>query len=255
MPIRCLAPLLLALLGACATPVGEAPPPDHGALAASRWAQLNRMVGADMAWRHQRYGSRKPTTYRATEWQGRPAIHAHSEAGNSTLRLPLRGDGPPPRRLAFSWFLPALNPAADLRDADADDAVVRVILSFDGDRSGWTARDHVLSELVQLITGEPMPDATLMYVWDHRYPVGTMISNPHTERIRMLVVQSGPQALGTWVAHERDIEADHRQVFGGAAPRLSGVGLMTDSNNTGATVSAWYGPLQLLPGADVHGQR
>ena len=197
-------------------------------------------------WTHQRYGSRKPTRYTAGEHLGRPALEAVSEAGNSTMRLAL---GPRkdqrPDQLRFSWCVPALNEQADLRDDDADDAVARVMLSFDGDRSRLSPRDHVLSELAQLISGQPLPYAMLVYVWDHRYPVGTVIPNPHTQRIRQLVVDHGPQRLGQWVDHERDIGADYHHAFGEACGPLTGLGLMSDSNNTGASATVWFGAVTL----------
>ena len=197
-------------------------------------------------WTHQRYGSRKPTRYAAGEHLGRPALEAVSEAGNSTMRLAL---GPRkdrrPGGLGFSWCVPALNEQADLRDDDADDAVARVMLSFDGDRSRLSPRDHMLSELAQLISGQPLPYAMLVYVWDHRYPVGTVIPNPHTKRIRQLVVDHGPQRLGRWVEHERDIGADYRHAFGEDCGSLTGLGLMSDSNNTGASATAWFGAVTI----------
>jgi hypothetical protein len=86
-----------------------------------------------------------------------------------------------------------------------------------------------------------------MYVWDNRYPVGSVIPNPHTQRIRQLVIDSGPQGLNRWRDHERDIEADFRAAFGEAPGRRTAVGVMTDANNTGETVNAWYGPVSLRP--------
>jgi Protein of unknown function (DUF3047) len=86
-----------------------------------------------------------------------------------------------------------------------------------------------------------------MYVWDHRYPVGSVIPNPHTQRIRKLVIDSGPDRLNQWVDHDRDIEADYRLVFGEPPGRPTALGVMTDSNNTGERVSAWFGPLMLSP--------
>ncbi|MBA4215473.1 MAG: hypothetical protein C0449_20580 [Polaromonas sp.] len=257
---RLLASALLGavLLCACAAPPGSDEPAQDTDQAAddqappivgSEWAQHNLIDGLASPpgpWIHLRYGNRKPTRYTPQTHQGRPAVLAQAQASNSTLRLrldnaALRGT----EHLSFSWFVPALNERADLRDDDADDAVVRVVLSFDGDRTRLSSRDHVLSELAALITGEPLPFATLMYVWDNRYPVGSVIPNPHTERIRQLVVESGPGRLNQWVNHERDIEADFRLAFGEAPVRLTGVGLMSDSNNTGESVSAWFGPLTL----------
>jgi hypothetical protein len=233
-------------LGACASALPDADEPER--LSQSSWARANQLDGVAISgpWVHRRYGNRRPTLYRAAERDGRPALHALSEAGNSTLRLPLRPTPlAPEARLRFSWWVPALLPHADLKTAEADDAVARVILTFDGNRAGWSRRDHMLSELAHLVTGEPMPDATLMYVWDDRYPVGSVIPNPHTRRIRKLVVQRGPEGLGRWVEHERNVRADYEAVFGQAPGALTGLGLMTDSNNTGVTAQAWYGPLTL----------
>ncbi len=233
-------------VGGCASTPPDADEPER--LSQSPWARATLLDGVSPSgpWVHRRYGNRRPTQYRAVERDGRPALYALSESGNSTLRLPLRPHPlPPGARLRFSWWVPALLPHADLQSAEADDAVARVILTFDGDRTTWSRRDHMLSELAQLVTGEPMPYATLMYVWDDRYPVGSVIHNPYTRRIRKLVVQRGAEGLGRWVEHERDVRADYEAAFGQAPGALTGLGLMTDSNNTGATAQAWFGPLAL----------
>lgn len=238
---RWLAVVLGAGLAGCASV-----PADWDDLNRAVWARQSA-VGTDAHWRHKTFGDRHPTAYRPVEWAGRAAIHARSEGGNSTLRTDVVApSGQTAGRLRFSWFVQRLNDAADLRDRDIDDAVARVILSFDGDRNArFAPRDHLLSELARLIGGEPLPYATLMYVWDNRYPVGTVIANPHSERIRQLVVESGPARLGQWVDMERDVQADFRQAFGEAPGPLLSLGLMSDANNTGATVEAWYGPMQL----------
>jgi hypothetical protein len=84
-----------------------------------------------------------------------------------------------------------------------------------------------------------------MYVWCNKRPPGTVISSPRTDRIRTLVVESGPAKLNRWLDYERDIDADYRRAFGEAPGALVGIGLMTDSDNTRSEVQAWYGPLQL----------
>ncbi len=240
-----------AALAGCAAP-GPSPGPDDGSVDGSAWARACAVDGLAPAgpWTHRRYGNRRPTDYRATEQGGRPALHARSAAGNSLMRLPLKAaDLPPGARLRFSWWADALLEQADMKDPQADDAVARVMLSFDGDRQTWSRRDHMLSELAQLMTGEPLPYATLMYVWDNRYPVGTVIENPHTRRIRKLVVQQGPRQLGRWVEHERDVRADYLAAFERPPGPLTALGLMTDANNLATTAEAWYGPLVLRESA------
>lgn len=243
--------VVCSLVGCAALPQDEDPSTVEQALADSAWARASdwQLLGRTPGWRHQRFGSARPTRYGVGEREGRPAVRALSLAGNSTLRLPLGEPVDPSLRLGFSWLVPQLNHKADLRDAAIDDAVVRVILTFDGDRGAFRPRDRWLSEIVQLVTGEPMPYATLMYVWDHRYPAGTVVPNPHTDRIRMLVVQSGEAGVGRWNDVERDVAADYQAAFGEAPGRLTGLGLMSDSNNTGESVEAWFGPVVLRAGS------
>lgn len=213
------------------------------------WLAANQIEGAagSPKWEHQVFMNRRPTRYQATEHAGRPALKAEAVGSNSTLNLPLTPPpGALPKRFHFSLFVPALNPVFNLREKGEDDSVARLILSFDGDRNkAWKARDHIVSELSSLIAGKPLPYASIMYVWDNRYPVGSVIPNPYTDRIRHIVVESGPQRLNRWVDFDRDIEADFRLAFGEAPGPMVGLGLMTDSNNSGAEVSAWYGPIDL----------
>lgn len=160
------------------------------------------------------------------------------------LRQALRIEPGQLGRVTFSWKVPALIEGADMATREAEDAPVRVVLAFEGDRSKLSLRDNMLSDLAQALTGEPMPYATLMYVWCNTRAPEQVIVNPRTERIRKLVVESGPQHLNQWRDYERDIQADFRQVFGEAPGALVGVAIMTDSDNTRASTRAWYGPVQ-----------
>ncbi len=236
--------LALVLMSGCA--VWESDPGTRlKQLNDSQWAKAHRLPGAESSalWSHQHLPARTATRYRPGWHAGRPALHALSVRGDSLVRMPVQAQGPHLGRLRFSWFANALNPAAELGDSALDDAVVRVILQFDGDRAPFTARDRRLSDLVQLATGEPLPHATLMYVWDHRHPVGTILRHPRTDRVRMLVVASGVAGLGQWVDIERDIAADYTLAFGKPPVLLMGLALMTDANNTGQSSEAWYGPI------------
>ncbi|MEP1705203.1 MAG: DUF3047 domain-containing protein, partial [Marinobacter sp.] len=51
---------------------------------------------------------------------------------------------------------------------------------------------------------------------------------------------------GEWVTVERDIVADYRKAFDREPPKLVGVAIMSDSDNTGASATAWYGDVSLV---------
>lgn len=233
-------------LTACVGPM-PANPSGHSDIDASPWAQAHRLPKptAGAAWRHRVIGTRPASVYTPGRHAGRPALKAESDRGDSLVHLPLAVEGNALGTLRFSWFVEALNPQADLNDGPSDDAVARVILQFGGDRTTFSARDNMMSDLLQTLTGEALPYATLVYVWDHRYPVGTILSHRRTQRIKTMVIESGPARLGRWVDMERDVSADYIKAFGKAPQGLNGVALMTDANNTRQPTKAWYGPLVL----------
>jgi hypothetical protein len=149
--------------------------------------------------------------------------------------------------LHFAWKTLALIAQADMAERDSEDAVVRVILSFQGDRAKFSAKNRMLSDLSQALTGEELPYATLMYVWCSTRQTGDVITNPRTDRIRKLVVEAGTANLGKWLDYERDIRADFIKAFGEEPGALTGIALMTDTDNTQSKATAWYGPISFKP--------
>jgi len=211
------------------------------------WVATSSAPGSSVAWQHCTFPGKKSTDYRSVKLDGRSAIHTRSSSAASMLRQTVRVEPDDLSRLKFSWKVPALIPGANMTARETDDSPVRVLLAFEGDRSTFSAKNAMLSELAHVLTGEPMPYATLMYVWGNERPVGSVIINPRTDRIRKLVLESGPAHLGRWLEYERDIRADYEKAFGEAPGALVGIAIMTDTDNTQQQTQAWYGPLALLP--------
>ena len=175
----------------------------------------------------------------------RSALRAQSNASASMLRTDVSIRPEDLRHVHFSWLVPTLIQEADLATRQGDDSPVRLVLAFEGDRGNFSAKDAALNELTRLMTGKEMPYATLMYVWCNKRPVGTIIQNARTDRIRKFVIESGPMGLRQWRNYERDIRADFEAAFGEAPGKLVGIGIMTDSDNTRSQTQAWYGKISL----------
>ncbi|NBQ88971.1 MAG: DUF3047 domain-containing protein, partial [Betaproteobacteria bacterium] len=93
-------------------------------------------------------------------------------------------------------------------------------------------------------TGEPLPHATLEYLWDARLPVGTVLQSAYSSRVRYVVAESGAARLSQWVDIQRDVQADFARAFNEPPAAVTGVGLMTDTNDTQAIAQAWFGPMR-----------
>lgn len=245
-------PVLISALALFLTGCAHFPSADSSP-AAQQWAQAGAASPAALPtaqaapWQHQVFPGKRRNQYQYVWRQGRPAMAVSSQAGISAMRLARHVPAPSLGSIGFSWKVASLIAEADLQQAAKEDSPVRLVLVFDGDRSLFSAKDAMLSELARVLTGEEMPYATLMYVWSNQLPVGTVVNNRRTDRIRKLVIQSGADGVNRWQDYERDIRADYERVFGAAPGALKAVALMTDTDNTASEVKAWYGPVQLKP--------
>jgi hypothetical protein len=218
-----------ALLVGCAAPPVDEGVPDDAPLPVAGWAAVP-------------LPGKAPTAYRWTLHDGRVSLAAVSSGSASLLRL--RVDLPADRvgHASFGWWVDHLVEGAHVADAGREDAAARVLFAFAGDESKLPQRTRLMFDLAEALTGERPPYATLMYVYESTAAVGTLIVNPHSDRVRKLVVDSGPTTLRQWRDHRRDLRADFRAAFGEDPGPLVAMALMSDSDNTRSRAKAWYLP-------------
>ena len=188
------------------------------------------------------------TEYRLQRDGGSVVLFAHARAAASAIGCPVNFDIRSAPVIEWRWKVAGLIEGADNAIASREDSPVRIILEFAGDRSKLPLREQAIFALAKAASGREVPYATLMYVWANRAPVGSVITNPHTGRVRMVVATSGPAGVGAWQNMRRNVVDDYRKAFGEDPGRLAGVGILTDTDNTGATVDAWYGDIRFVAG-------
>lgn len=190
--------------------------------------------------------SKARTRYRLEKLDGSMTMRADADSSASGLKAMLQID--PARRplLEWRWRIDSLVAGADNTDRYAEDAPVRIVLAFEGDKSKLPIRDRLFFEQAKLFAGNDLPYATLMYIWENNKPVGTVIQNPHTGRVRKIVVASGPIGVRQWQSFRRNIVEDFKLAYGHAPGKLQGIAILTDTDNTKEKVTAWYGDIKLL---------
>ena len=196
-------------------------------------------------WQHYHLPGKQATQYNFARLDGRDAMAVTAASSASLLRQKVRIEPQELAQIKFSWKVPELISMADLAVRENADSPVRIVLAFEGDRSKFSAKNAMLSELAHAMTGEPLPYATLMYVWCNTRAPGTVISSTRSDRIRKMVVESGAKNVNMWMDYERNIRTDYEKAFGEAPGALVGIGIMTDSDNTRTTTRAWYGHVKL----------
>lgn len=188
-----------------------------------------------------------PTRYRLLSDDGTWRIEARADRSASLFLHPTSLDLGPGATLSWRWHLQRHPNQPDLTAADSEDAAARVVLCFDGDRKRLPRAERLTLAMADRLSGRATPFATLMYVAAPGLPLGTLVPNPYTRRIQMIVVDAEPaDARAGWRSFRRDVVADYRRAWGEAPGRLSAYGVMTDSDNTRSRAEAVYADLRFL---------
>ena len=147
--------------------------------------------------------------------------------------------------LRWRWKVGNLIAGSDVTRRAGDDYPARIYVTFRYDPSRVSLVERARFAAVRLIYGEYPPHSGLNYIWDGKAAQGTMVPNPHTARVAMVVVESGAAHLREWRNYERNIVDDYRRAFGEDPPAISGIAIMTDTDNSGEAATAWYGNISL----------
>lgn len=237
--------LAVLSLSACATlEMGDAKAPP--AETVIKFSDLNQGGRLPKAWQVWRITPQKnKTVYSLEEYEGKTVLKANADTAASGLVLPLIPREATGLFLSWEWKALSYIPNANNDDSSRDDAPLRVLVAFDGDKSKLPVRDQMVFEMAKIISGHDMPYASLMYVWAAKSPIETVITSPRTSRVKMIVVNSGSSQLGQWQKHHRDLKKDYEAAFSGKPGKIIGLGLLTDTDNTRTQVKAIYGDIEL----------
>jgi hypothetical protein len=246
------------LLGACAsTPddplvwsdeVVRALPRERGEVVeAARFSR--RPPGTDLApwepWFIRR--GNVPTEYRLIEVDGTTVLEADAQEGGSGLARKIRIDPQRHPVLEWRWRVPA-DPDARLEGSSGATPLVRLSLGFHGDPNNLDFDDRAKLRLAMMLTANGLPYASLIYVWMLDVPVETVIRSPYTDRVRMIVVESGAQRVGQWVSVRRNVVEDYRRAFGEEPGDVVAVGVMTDPGDDFSRRRGFYGDITFRSG-------
>ena len=177
---------------------------------------------------------KKPfTSFSIVELDGRSAVRIEADNSYGNLVYPLS----PARAVArISWLWRADELLDDdLRTKSGDDTALKVCVFFDLPLEKVPFVERQLLRAVRTQSSEPLPAATVCYVWDAHLPVGTAIPNAFTKRVRYKVLESGPARLHRWTPEQRDLAADFIELFGDESkevPPVTGVAVGADADNT-----------------------
>ena len=57
---------------------------------------------------------------------------------------------------------------------------------------------------------------------------------------------SGPERVGHWVSHVRDIPKDYKRLFGKMIDVVDAIAIMADTDNSEQSATAYYGDIKIF---------
>ena len=210
----------------------------------SQPASFSSAAALPSGWRHVPLPKvERANAFRLVMDGGVQVLEVRSAGSASTLSHTVAVDPAVTPWLRWRWKVSGAVPGSDLRDKVGDDYAGRLYVFFDYDPARLPLGQRIAFYLARSIHGDALPAAALCYVWGTAQQAGTIAPNPYTDRLRMVVLESGDRRAARWVIEVRDIAADFAAAFGEPAPAVTGIAIGADTDNTGATVTVRFGDI------------
>jgi hypothetical protein len=184
----------------------------------------------------------KPTVYELVRDGERVVVKAVSESSASGLIREVRIKPKEFPIVRWSWKVENVIHKSDVRRKEGDDYPARLYITFEYDPDKVSVSKKLKFLAGRVLFGD-IPIAAINYIWETKASVGTVLDNAYTDFVKMIVVQSGPKNIGRWIEESRNIYEDYRNAFGEEPPMINGVAIMSDTDNTGERVTAYYGDI------------
>lgn len=213
----------------------------HGEESAAVFSALKPGDGFPGGWRVITLPRIKPNALSLVAQDAATVLQVESRDSSGSLGVPLAVDLERVPMLRWRWKVDRVLDGADMKQKSGDDFAARLYVFFDVPLASLPFLERSKISLARLLSGTDVPTAALCYVWDNRHPVGSGVWSPYSNRLHAYVVESGSAHVGEWRAEARDVAADFRAAFGHAPPRVTGIALGNDTDNTHKRVTVWFG--------------
>jgi len=187
----------------------------------------------------------RQTAYSLIRDNGRTVIRAVSNASASGLIRYYKGPVERYPWIVWQWKIAHVLEKGDVSAKQGDDYAARVYVAFEFSPAGKSWWQRMRHKAANLAAGVKLPGTALNYIWANKAPRETVVSNPYTDQTKMIVLQSGDASAGQWITEKRNLMNDYRTAFGEKPPAIMGIAIMTDTDNTGESTTAYYGDIRL----------
>ncbi|CAB1057069.1 hypothetical protein D1BOALGB6SA_1808 [Olavius sp. associated proteobacterium Delta 1] len=183
------------------------------------------------------------TRYTLVQDTDRVVVKAVSEQSASAITKNIKIDPKEYPIIDWQWKVANILSRGDVFKKKGDDFPARVYITFEYDSSLVGILDKVKYTALRSLLGRYPPLGVITYIWGSKAPVETMVMNSFSDQVAMFVVRSGSGNLNTWLKERRNVYEDYKKAFGKEPPMISGIAIMSDSDNTHESATAYFGDI------------
>lgn len=163
--------------------------------------------------------------YQLVRLNERIVLKSEANASASGLFKKVRVDLTQTPFLNWSWQIEKAHPPLEERTKQGDDYAARIYLVVDGGLLFWKS-------------------IALNYVWSSSQTIESTWPSSYAVKNVMLVAQrTNDHPLSTWYKEKRNVYNDFKNIFEKEITHIDAVAIMTDSDNSGGDVKAYYGDI------------
>ena len=208
------------------------------------FSAMSTAGGFDDGWTVTTLKDVKPTQFELVD-DGQVVVRAVADNAAASLARGFRRDISDQPWLGWRWRIDRVVERSDIATRQGDDFAARLYVFFEYPLDLVSLVERTKLRLARWWYGDQVPAAALCYVWANREPPGTTTWNAYTSRARMIVLRNADRDVGSWVDERRDLAADFRAAFGDIKPIVTGIAIAADTDQTGESVTAWFGDIRL----------
>jgi Protein of unknown function (DUF3047) len=157
-------------------------------------------------------------TYQIKQEDGNKYISAESIRSGVQMGIEIESSASADYRLSWRWRVHKLPSKGDESRNETMDSAAAVYAVF----------------------GRGLFPKILKYVWSTNQKPGTVLKHPRTKTVRIVVLSSGSNQIGTWQTVSRQLLHDFKTYFGSEPRELTAIGVKTDSDSTLSHAKADY---------------
>jgi hypothetical protein len=225
------------------------PENDRNGISVAEFSSLKASRPLPETWKPMTFKDiEKHTRYSLVNDGGTTVVMAEAASSASGLIREIEVDPREYPVIQWHWKVTNVLEKGNVHQKTGDDYPARLYVTFKLDIDGLGFFEKLKYRAVKLVYGRYPPYKAINYIWANQAPKGTMVPNAYTGSAMMFAIESGRNKLNQWVQEMRNVHEDYKKAFGAEPPAISGVAIMTDTDNTKETAKAYYGDISFKRG-------